>query len=114
MSCSPEANWPPGQSQTSSGPSSGSRSRPCRSAQGPRESALATVRPEGARRLYAVEAARLNEVDAWLHPFRHFWERAARLAHGQARTEEHERRLADNAWKTHAEGGDRPMIDVVS
>jgi hypothetical protein len=31
------------------------------------------VRPEGTRRLYAVEAAPLREVDAWLDGFRRFW-----------------------------------------
>lgn len=38
-----------------------------------RESGFATVRPEGARRLYAVDAEPLREVDAWLDPFRRFW-----------------------------------------
>jgi DNA-binding transcriptional ArsR family regulator len=38
-----------------------------------RENGFATVRPEGARRLYAVDAAPLREVDAWLDPYRHFW-----------------------------------------
>lgn len=39
-----------------------------------RESGFATVRAEGARRLYAVDAAPLREVDAWLDRFRGFWE----------------------------------------
>lgn len=38
-----------------------------------RESGFATVRPEGARRLYAVAPDRLRDVDAWLDRFRHFW-----------------------------------------
>jgi DNA-binding transcriptional ArsR family regulator len=38
-----------------------------------RESGFATVRPEGARRLYAVTAEPLREVDAWLDRFRRFW-----------------------------------------
>jgi DNA-binding transcriptional ArsR family regulator len=38
-----------------------------------RESGFATVRPEGARRLYVVESAPLREVDAWLDQFRRFW-----------------------------------------
>jgi DNA-binding transcriptional ArsR family regulator len=38
-----------------------------------RESGFATVRPEGARRLYAVNADPLRDVDAWLDRFRHFW-----------------------------------------
>lgn len=39
-----------------------------------RESGFARSRPDGARRLYAVEPAALREVDAWLEPFRRFWE----------------------------------------
>jgi DNA-binding transcriptional ArsR family regulator len=38
-----------------------------------RESGFATVRAEGTRRLYAVDAAPLREVDAWLDRYRHFW-----------------------------------------
>jgi DNA-binding transcriptional ArsR family regulator len=38
-----------------------------------RDSGFATVRPEGTRRLYAVNSAPLREVDAWLQPFRRFW-----------------------------------------
>ncbi|HEX8626865.1 MAG TPA: metalloregulator ArsR/SmtB family transcription factor [Catenuloplanes sp.] len=38
-----------------------------------RDSGFASVRAEGTRRLYAVEAAPLREVDAWLDPFRRFW-----------------------------------------
>ena len=59
-----------------------------------RDSGFATVRPEGARRLYAVDAAPLQEVDAWLGHFRQFWEQrldslATELARGKR-----ERRLA--------------------
>ena len=39
-----------------------------------RESGFASVRPEGQRRIYALEAAPLAEVDAWLGHFRGFWE----------------------------------------
>jgi DNA-binding transcriptional ArsR family regulator len=38
-----------------------------------REAGFATVRPEGTRRLYAVNATPLREVDAWLGRFRRFW-----------------------------------------
>jgi DNA-binding transcriptional ArsR family regulator len=38
-----------------------------------RESGFATVRPEGTRRLYAVNDQPLREVDAWLDHFRRFW-----------------------------------------
>ncbi len=66
-----------------------------------RLSGFTTVRPEGARRLYAVDTAPLHEVDAWLEPFRHFWEQrldslATELARGKR-----ERRLAAAASNTH-------------
>jgi DNA-binding transcriptional ArsR family regulator len=38
-----------------------------------RESGFTTVRAEGARRLYAVAPAALQEVDEWLERFRGFW-----------------------------------------
>jgi DNA-binding transcriptional ArsR family regulator len=38
-----------------------------------REAGFATVRPEGARRLYAVSPEPLRDVDAWLDRFRAFW-----------------------------------------
>ena len=38
-----------------------------------RDNGFATVRPDGARRLYAVDSAPLAEVDGWLEPFRRFW-----------------------------------------
>ena len=38
-----------------------------------RDSGFATVRPDGQRRLYALDTTPLEEVDAWLDPFRIFW-----------------------------------------
>ncbi len=65
-----------------------------------RDSGFATVRPEGARRLYAVDSAPLHDVDAWIDQFRRFWDQrldslATELARGKR-----ERRLADAATKT--------------
>ncbi len=53
-----------------------------------REGGFATVRPDGARRLYAVKPERLQDVDAWLDRFRRFWTPhldalATELARGQ-------------------------------
>lgn len=39
-----------------------------------RDSGFATVRIDGARRIYAVETEPLRSVDAWLDRFRDFWE----------------------------------------
>lgn len=38
-----------------------------------RESGFATVRPDGARRVYTVAGQPLSEVDAWVGQFRSFW-----------------------------------------
>jgi DNA-binding transcriptional ArsR family regulator len=67
-----------------------------------RDSGFASVRPEGTRRLYAVDAEPFREVDAWIDPFRGFWDQrldslATELARGKR-----ERRLrtaADNEAK---------------
>jgi DNA-binding transcriptional ArsR family regulator len=39
-----------------------------------RESGFAHVRPDGPRRLYAVNPVPFRDVDAWLERFRGFWE----------------------------------------
>lgn len=39
-----------------------------------REAGFATVRPEGTRRLYAVNPAPLQAADEWFDPFRRFWQ----------------------------------------
>ena len=43
-----------------------------------RESGVASVRTDGPRRLYSVNSIPLREVDAWLDPFRGFWEKRER------------------------------------
>ncbi|NUW38651.1 ArsR/SmtB family transcription factor [Nonomuraea rhodomycinica] len=55
-----------------------------------RDSGFATVRADGARRLYAVDPTPLREVDVWLERFRGFWENrldalATELARGRRR-----------------------------
>ena len=64
-----------------------------------RESGFVTVRPAGARRLYAVDAQGLRDVDAWIEQFRRFWippldALATELARGKR-----ERRRATTAMK---------------
>src|ERR1041384_6473933 len=61
-----------------------------------REAGFASVRPEGARRLYAVNAEPLREVDAWLSHFRAFWTpRLDALATEIARGRRQRRRATD-------------------
>jgi len=69
-----------------------------------RESGFATVRPDGVRRLYAVDSGPLQEVDMWLDPFRRFWgQRLDSLATELARGK-HQRRI-DAATIDKEEGG---------
>lgn len=39
-----------------------------------RDNGFATVRIDGARRIYALNPAPLRETDEWFDRFRHFWE----------------------------------------
>ena len=61
-----------------------------------RDNGFATVRAEGARRLYAVDTGPLQEVDAWLEHFRGFWTQhldalATELARGRRERDRRER-----------------------
>ncbi len=38
-----------------------------------RDAGFATVRVEGTRRIYAINAAPLRDVDGWVSAFRHLW-----------------------------------------
>ncbi|MCO1659478.1 ArsR/SmtB family transcription factor [Pseudonocardia humida] len=60
-----------------------------------RENGFATVRADGARRLYSVDPEPLREIDAWLDRYRRFWQQpldalATELARGRR-----ERRAAE-------------------
>jgi DNA-binding transcriptional ArsR family regulator len=71
-----------------------------------RESGFAIVRPEGTRRLYAVEPTPFQELDEWLDHFRGFWSQrldslATELARGKR-----DRRLA--AADSETPKGDAP------
>lgn len=72
-----------------------------------RESGFVTVRPDGTRRLYAVRAAPLQEIDIWLERFRQFWsQRLDALATELARGKRQRREQRDNCGDT-AETPDR-------
>jgi DNA-binding transcriptional ArsR family regulator len=59
-----------------------------------RENGFATVRPEGARRLYAVEPAPLEELDRWLERYRRFWDQRLDALGTELRRGRRERRTA--------------------
>ncbi|MEV4242447.1 metalloregulator ArsR/SmtB family transcription factor [Streptosporangium canum] len=66
-----------------------------------RESGFVTVRPDGTRRLYAVEAAPLQEIDIWLERFRQFWsQRLDALATELVRGKRERREQRDNGANT--------------
>lgn len=59
-----------------------------------RDSGFAVVRPEGTRRIYAVDTTALRDVDRWLNRFRHFWEPALDALATEVARGKRERRLA--------------------
>jgi DNA-binding transcriptional ArsR family regulator len=65
-----------------------------------RDNGFATVRPDGARRLYAVDDTALREADAWLDRFRRFWTPHLTAMATEVARGKRQRRLAD-------EGNDR-------
>lgn len=72
-----------------------------------RENGFATVRPEGTRRLYAVNSEPLRDIDAWLDRFRRFWTPplealATELARGKR-----ERRLREAGRNGDGDAGDQ-------
>jgi DNA-binding transcriptional ArsR family regulator len=74
-----------------------------------RESGFATVRVDGARRLYAVDPAPLQEVDVWLERFRQFWnQRLDALGTELARGTRSRRDEPDNAAGTPSPRNQQP------
>jgi DNA-binding transcriptional ArsR family regulator len=62
-----------------------------------RDNGFARVRAQGTRRLYAVEAEGLREIDEWLNQFRRFWrQRLDALATEIARGKRAKRRRAND------------------
>jgi DNA-binding transcriptional ArsR family regulator len=59
-----------------------------------RENGFATVRADGARRLYAVDPAPLQEVDRWLERYRRFWDQRLDALGTELRRGRRERRPA--------------------
>ena len=73
-----------------------------------RDSGFASVRPVGTRRLYAVDAAPLREVDDWLEHFRGFWsQRLDSLATELARGKRERRLHATTTASPDAKGDHR-------
>jgi len=62
-----------------------------------RDSGFATVRPDGARRLYAVDAMPIRELEDWLGRFRTFWEQRLDSLETELARGRRERRLQSSA-----------------
>ncbi|MFB7883780.1 ArsR/SmtB family transcription factor [Microbacterium sp. NPDC056057] len=78
-----------------------------------RESGFATVRPEGARRLYAIAPEPLENAAAWFDPFRRFWQPhldalGTELARGRRA-----RRLAEQDTAGDTEDSDTDDTDTI-
>jgi DNA-binding transcriptional ArsR family regulator len=74
-----------------------------------RDSGFTTVRPEGTRRLYAVDAEPFRELDDWMGHFRTFWEQRLDSLETELARGKRERRLgaAQNAETSRCKQGDR-------
>jgi len=77
-----------------------------------RENGFASVRPEGTRRLYAVDGEPLRSVDEWLAQFRRFWEQpldalATELARGRRRPAGEKRATTTNSDPKERQTDDR-------
>ena len=62
-----------------------------------RETGFATVRPDGTRRLYALDPAPLAAADAWFDDFRRFWQPKLDALGTELARGRRERRLAAEA-----------------
>ena len=78
-----------------------------------RESGFATVRPEGTRRLYAVDAAPFRELDDWLDHFRRLLGPAPRFARDRARARQARTPPPAPPPPTAPERRADPMIDII-
>src|SRR5215470_18006258 len=58
-----------------------------------RDSGFATVRPDGARRLYAVDAMPIRELEDWFGRFRTFWEQRSDALETELARGRRERRM---------------------
>ena len=65
-----------------------------------RDAGFATVRPDGARRLYSVDAAPLAQADAWFDVFRRFWQPKLDALGTELARERHAQRQAAAAAST--------------
>lgn len=73
-----------------------------------REAGLSRVRPEGVRRIYALDPEPLAAAAAWFDPFRRFWQpHLDALATELARGRRQRRRAAEAEQRTTEDGAGR-------
>lgn len=83
-----------------------------------RENGFVTVRPEGTRRLYALDPSGLREAGEWLSPFERFWRGPFAALGTELARGERERRLASadaaaGAAPTGADDRERDAAPVI-
>jgi DNA-binding transcriptional ArsR family regulator len=61
-----------------------------------REAGLVQVRKDAQRRIYAIEAAPLAELDDWLEPYRALWAGRLSALHTEVARGKHERKKEHN------------------
>jgi DNA-binding transcriptional ArsR family regulator len=76
-----------------------------------RESGFTTVRADGNRRLYAVNAEPLQLIDSWLEQFRHFWDQRLDALATEIKRGRRERRQHPDAALTVPETGAAPAAE---
>jgi DNA-binding transcriptional ArsR family regulator len=75
-----------------------------------RDNGFATVRVDGARRIYAVNAEPMQDIDVWLDRFRAFWAPKLEALATEIARGKRQRRLADAAKTTEPESS--PAADA--
>lgn len=68
-----------------------------------RDGGFTTVRPQGARRLYAVDSAPFRDVDRWLEHFRAFWTQRLDSLETELARGKRDRRRAARTTEPHKE-----------
>jgi DNA-binding transcriptional ArsR family regulator len=76
-----------------------------------RESGFATVRPDGARRLYSLDTAGLDSVEAWLAGIRTSWEQRLDALETEIARGKRERRLLTAPDRPGSGRGTGPVAD---
>ncbi len=76
-----------------------------------RDSELVQVRPEGQRRVYAVNPAGFEELDAWLHRMHGFWSGRLDALESALRAESSPKQTKKKAPRARTGAGTKPLTE---